>query len=466
VRFVILAVIRQISFRTVTLVRASAAPQSFIGINYGNVADNLPPPSSTVRLLKATTISKVRLYRTDPVVVSAFAGTGISLLLGATNGDIPNLASSPSAAAAWVAAHIPSGQAVTAVSVGNEVFFAGDATLASQLVPAMQNLYDALPPNSSIKVSTVNAMDVLAQSDPPSSGAFKPGLSSALDPLLAFLSKTGSPFLINPYPYFAYLSDTRPETLAFCLFQPNAGRPDAGSGLTYTNMFDAMVDAVRAALDAKGYKDVEIVVAETGWPHKGDTDEAGATPENAGAYVSGLVSHLRSMAGTPRVPGKSVDTYLFAVYDEDLKPGKGSEKYFGLFQTSLTETYPTGLLRNGTAGLGPAVAPTTSVRPAPAQATPTPGQQQVLFVTIQDQVHFFPFLVCFDYFAVLTEFLLPLVQLTPAPPGPSVQCAPGAATAKGTGGACPHPSAAETSRTFAVLPIIAGFWFIALYVII
>ncbi|KAM0825580.1 hypothetical protein ACQ4PT_069456 [Festuca glaucescens] len=44
----------------------SAAPQSFIGINYGDVADNLPPPSSTARLLKSTTIGKVRLYRTDP----------------------------------------------------------------------------------------------------------------------------------------------------------------------------------------------------------------------------------------------------------------------------------------------------------------------------------------------------------------------------------------------------------------
>ncbi|WVZ60316.1 hypothetical protein U9M48_010360 [Paspalum notatum var. saurae] len=410
----------------------SAASQSFIGINYGDVADNLPPPSSTARLVQSTTITKVRLYGTDPAVISAFAGTSVSLLLGAANGDIANLASSPAAAAAWVAAHVPaSSPSVSAVSVGNEVLFA-DASLASQLVPAMQNLYDALPPNSSVKVSTVNAMDVLASSDPPSSGAFKPELATALDPVLAFLSKTGSPFLINPYPYFAYQSDPRPETLAFCLFQPNAGRPDAGSGLTYTNMFDAMLDAVRAALDAKGYKDVEIVVAETGWPHKGDTDEAGATVENAGAFVSGLVSHLRSLAGTPRVPGKSVDTYIFALYDEDLKPGKASERYFGLFQTSLTETYPSGLLSNGTAGLGPAMAPTTVVKPAPAPTLmPTPVQPG-----------------------------------SAAAAGPSALCAPGTATARGTAGACTHPNAAESSRTSSVLPIIAGLCFTALQMLI
>ncbi|XBH82982.1 hypothetical protein VPH35_071522 [Triticum aestivum] len=356
-----------------------AAPQSFIGINYGDIADNLPPPASTARLLKSTTIGKVRLYRTDPAVVAAFAGTSISLLLGAANADIPSFASSPSAAAAWVAAHLPSSSspAVNGISVGNEVLYSGDAALISQLVPALQNIYDALPANSGIKVSTVNAMDVLASSDPPSSGAFKPELSAALDPLLAFLSKTGSPFLVNPYPYFAYQDDPRPDTLAFCLFQPNAGRPDAGSGLTYTSMFDAQVDAVRAALDAKGYKDVEVVVAETGWPHSGGADEAGASVENARAFVSNLVSHLRSMVGTPRMPGKSVDTYLFAVYDEDLKPGKASEKSFGLFQTTLTETYPTGLMRNGTAGLAPAPAPTLRpASPPPAIPQVTPVQPQ------------------------------------------------------------------------------------------
>ncbi|KAL5651767.1 hypothetical protein ACJX0J_037225, partial [Zea mays] len=43
--------------------------------------------------------------------------SGVSLLLGATNGDIANLASSPATAAAWVAAHLPaSSPAVSIVS--------------------------------------------------------------------------------------------------------------------------------------------------------------------------------------------------------------------------------------------------------------------------------------------------------------------------------------------------------------
>jgi len=248
--------------------------------------------------------------------------------------------------------------------------------LLSELISEVGTLYE--------QISTVHSMAVLSASDPPSSGAFHSDLAGSLDPVLDFLHQNGAPFMINPYPYFAYASDTRPETLAFCLFQPNAGRVDAGSKIKYTNMFDAQLDAVKSAMVRAGYGNVDIVVAETGWPTRGDAGEPGASVENARAYVSNLVAHLRSGAGTPLMPGKPVETYLFALYDEDLKPGKGSERYFGLFQTSLTETYPTGLVRNGTAGLGPGMAPAqapTAVQPAPA--LPKPGQQPQVGVTLQ-----------------------------------------------------------------------------------
>lgn len=103
------------------------------------------------------------------------------------------------------------------------------------------------------------------------------------------------------------------------------------------------VDAVRAALNSMGFKGVEIVVAETGWPYKGDANEVGPSMDNAKAYTNNLIAHLRSMVGTPLMPGKSVDTYLFALYDEDLKPGPASERSFGLFKPDLTMNYDNGL---------------------------------------------------------------------------------------------------------------------------
>ncbi|KAH6771772.1 hypothetical protein C2S51_010176 [Perilla frutescens var. frutescens] len=52
-------------------------------------------------------------------------------------------------------------------------------------------------------------MAVLRQSDPPSSGSFDPSIGDLLKRLLSFNKATGSPFTINPYPYFAYRGDPR-----------------------------------------------------------------------------------------------------------------------------------------------------------------------------------------------------------------------------------------------------------------
>ncbi|KAK7264301.1 hypothetical protein RJT34_31908 [Clitoria ternatea] len=326
-----------------------ADSQSFIGVNYGQVADNLPPPEATARLLKSTAIGKVRLYGADPGIIKALANSGIGIVIGAANGDIPSLASDPNSATQWVNSNVlpyyPASN-ITLITVGNEVMTFGDHGLISQLVPAMKNVQNALNSvslGSKIKVSTVHSMAVLTQSDPPSSGLFDPALGDSLKQLLAFLKETKSPFTINPYPFFAYQSDPRPETLAFCLFQPNSGRVDKGNGKLYTNMFDAQVDAVHAALSAMRFEEVEMVVAETGWPSNGDSNEVGPSVENAKAYNGNLIAHLRSLVGTPLMPGKSVDTYIFALYNEDLKPGPASERAFGLYKTDLTMAYDIGL---------------------------------------------------------------------------------------------------------------------------
>ncbi|CAL5212365.1 unnamed protein product [Lathyrus oleraceus] len=329
-----------------------ADSQSFIGVNYGQVADNLPAPDATANLLKSTSIGKVRLYGADPAIIKSLANSGIGITIGAANGDIPNLASNPNSATQWINSNVlpyyPASN-ITLITVGNEVMTSGDNGLISQLFPAIQNVQNALNSASlggKIKVSTVHSMAVLTQSDPPSSGSFDPALQSTLKQLLAFQKDNKSPFTINPYPFFAYQSDPRSETLAFCLFQPNSGRVDSGNGKLYTNMFDAQVDAVHSALSGLGFQDTEIVVAETGWPSRGDNNEVGPSLENAKAYNGNLITHLRSLVGTPLMPGKSIDTYIFALYDEDLKPGAASERAFGLYKTDLTVAYDAGLSKS------------------------------------------------------------------------------------------------------------------------
>ncbi|KAM7253595.1 hypothetical protein ACFE04_021749 [Oxalis oulophora] len=342
--------------------------ESFIGVNYGQFADNLPPPEVTVKLLKSTSIEKVRLYGADPAIIKALANTGIGIVIAAVSGDIPALASDPNVATQWVNSNVlpfyPASNIIL-ITVGNEVMSSNDNNLINQLLPAMKNINNALNSASlggKIKVSTVHSMAVLTQSDPPSSGLFNPGFQDTMKGLLQLHRDTGSPFTINPYPFFAYQSDPRPETLAFCLFQPNAGRVDSGNGIKYMNMFDAQVDAIHSALKAAGFKDVEIVVAETGWPYKGDGNEVGPSVDNAKAYNGNLIAHLRSLVGTPLMPGKSVDTYIFALYDEDLKPGATSEKSFGLYKPDLTATYDIGLSKSSQ---------TPSTTPATPSGKPT-----------------------------------------------------------------------------------------------
>lgn len=347
----------------------SANSQSFIGVNYGQVADNLPPPEATAQLLKSTTIEKVRLYGADPGIIKSLANSGVGIVIGAANGDIPALGSDPNFAGNWVNSNVlpyyPASNIIV-VTVGNEVMSSKDPNLVALLLPAMQNVQNALNAASlggKVKVSTVHSMAVLSQSEPPSSGAFDPASTDAMKALLQFHSANGSPFMINPYPFFAYQSDPRPETLAFCLFQHNAGRMDSKTGINYMNMFDAQVDAVYSALGEIGFKDIEIVVAETGWPYKGDSNEVGPSLDSAKAYNGNLINHLRSMVGTPLMPGKSVDTYIFALYDEDLKPGPSSERSFGLFRPDLSMTYDAGLSKSSQTSTTPT--PTTPVTPAP-----------------------------------------------------------------------------------------------------
>ncbi|KAL9242951.1 hypothetical protein vseg_016905 [Gypsophila vaccaria] len=72
-------------------------------------------------------------------------------------------------------------------------------------------------------------------------------------------AKTGSPFLINAYPYFDYKASPRQVSLDYVLFQSSGqGMLDPGSGLHYDNMLYAQVDAVYAAMGPGFNKRVSV----------------------------------------------------------------------------------------------------------------------------------------------------------------------------------------------------------------
>lgn len=293
-----------------------------VGVNYGTLGNNLPAPSQVAELLLSTTIRNVKIYNPDQAIMQAFANTNIKLIVGVQSESIPLLATNAAAAQSWlqtnVAAYMPATQ-VTLLAVGNEVLITSPQ-LASQLVPAMTNLHAglvALKLDTQVKIGTPHNLQVLEKSYPPSSGTFRGNITNEMKALLAFLATTGGPIMVNFYPYFAYRDDPKNVSLPFALFQADAGFTDVNTGLRYSNMLDAQLDAVYSAMERLGYHSVPILITETGWPSGGDPSEVAVTPTNAQTYNLNLIKYVTGNKGTPLHPGAMVDAYIFGMSTEN-----------------------------------------------------------------------------------------------------------------------------------------------------
>ncbi|CAK9188275.1 unnamed protein product [Ilex paraguariensis] len=351
-----------IFFITSTLVIYQSTSEYTIGVNYGTVADNLPPPAQVDSFIKdQTTIDKIKIFDTNPTILQAFANSGIVFTVSVANGDVISLSKLPNAQS-WVTTNIvpfyPQTQ-IHRIAVGNEIIATGDKNLIAHLVPAMRSLHTALKLANltDIQVSTSHSLGILSVSVPPSSGRFRRGYDRVIfGPMLEFHRQTNTPFMVCPYPYFGFTD----KTLDYALFKPNDGILDETTGIRYTNMFDAQMDAVYSAMKRLDYGDVDIVVAETGWPSAGDPNQPGVSLENAVSYNANLVRHVNSGLGTPLMPNRTFETYIFSLFNEDLKPST-SERNFGLFRPDFSAVYDVGILRTVQS-----MGPTPTAAPSPA----------------------------------------------------------------------------------------------------
>ncbi|XP_077246334.1 glucan endo-1,3-beta-D-glucosidase-like [Tasmannia lanceolata] len=332
---------------------------SGVGINYGTLGNNLPSPKKVAEMLQSTLIDKVKIYDTNPEILTAFSNSGIDLIVSVENENVANISSDTSAADKWFAERISPflpATSVIAIAVGNE-FLTNSAPASDMgvLVPAMRNLQSVLVSQGldrKIKVTTSHSMAVLASSFPPSSASFLPDLIPTMTPLVEFLADTGAPFMVNAYPYFAYRDNPSKIDLEYALLGNATGVHDS-NGYVYTNMLDAQIDAVRSAIKAIGInRTVEIIVSESGWPSKGDPGDIGATPENAKTYNTRLILRGDSPVGTPMRPKEKVDVFVFALFNENQKEGSASERNFGIFNGDGSKVYEVDLSCNFCSGGG------------------------------------------------------------------------------------------------------------------
>ncbi|KAK1572303.1 hypothetical protein Q3G72_030391 [Acer saccharum] len=326
-----------------------AATTSAIGVNYGTLGDNLPPPAKVAEFLQTkTTIDRIKLFDANPEILRAFANTNISVTVTVGNGDIPGIVQA-STAQKWVADNIapyyPETKIIR-VTVGNEILKSAVKDWIVNLVPAMKSLHKALVNAGfkDIQVSTPHTLSLVEHSEPPSAARFRVGYDKQIIvPMLQFLRETKSPLMINPYPYFGWA----PSISDYALFKPNKGIYDETTKITYMSMFDAIMDAVYTSMKAIDYDDIEIVIAETGWSSAGDPEEAACSVENAKAFNGNVARRATESIGTPLMPKKIFETYIFALFNENLKPGSTSEKNFGLFKPDFTPVYDIGIMKTG-----------------------------------------------------------------------------------------------------------------------
>ncbi|KAG6493308.1 hypothetical protein ZIOFF_048288 [Zingiber officinale] len=252
-----------------------------IGVCYGMLGNDLPPPTAVVNLYRSNGIGRMRLYDPNQTALRALRNSNIQLIMDVPRTELQSLASNPSAAANWVQANVvafwPS-VSFRYIAVGNELI-PGDAA-AQYVLPAMRNVQTALSSaglqvinknlvpcmisvvvrlqfncelmkalsQNQIKVSTAVDTGVLGQSFPPSNGAFSAAAQAYLAPILQFLRGNNAPLLFNVYPYFSYKADNPQISLDYALFTANRRVVQDGQ-FGYQNLFDAQVDAVYAALE-------------------------------------------------------------------------------------------------------------------------------------------------------------------------------------------------------------------------
>ncbi|CAN1809348.1 Glucan endo-1,3-beta-glucosidase 1, partial [Linum perenne] len=330
--------------------------EPFVGFNLGTDVSNFLSPADLVSFLQLQKINHLRLYDANPDILKALAKTKIRVVISVPNNQLLGIGSSNVTAASWisrnVAAYYPR-TLITGIAVGDEVLTTVPSS-APLLMPAIESLYSALVASNlhnQIKISTPHATSVILDPFPPSQSFFNQSLSSVMVPLLQFLSRTGSPLMMNMYPYYVFMQNKGVVPLDNALFKPlipSKEMVDPNTLLHYTNVLDAMIDAAYFSMKNLNITDVVVLVMESGWPSKGDSKEPYATVDNADMYNSNLIKHVLDRSGTPLHPEVTSNVYIYELFNEDLRSSPVSEANWGLFYGNSTSVYLLHVSGSGT----------------------------------------------------------------------------------------------------------------------
>ncbi|KAL3716148.1 hypothetical protein ACJRO7_007851 [Eucalyptus globulus] len=317
-----------------------AEATSALRVNYGQLCNNLPSSPDAVRLIKKRLSSKsVKLYDANPQILLALRNTGLEVCAMVPNELIANISADQALADHWVGSNIIPFYPDTKIRhllVGNEILIRPRHEKALKR-HRIRN----------VKVGISMAMETLEGSSvyPPSNGSFRSDISgSVMKPMLQFLSETKSDLhffffffgresylYFDAYPYFHWAKVPEKINLDYALFESKSIRyKDPGTGLVYTNLFDQMVDSMVFAMKKLGYPNSRSSQPDRPW---------GLQPDQGGP-----------MQG-----------FIFALFNENQKPGPTAERHFGLLYPNGSKVYQIDLRRKTTtSGYEPLPEPTNN----------------------------------------------------------------------------------------------------------
>ncbi|XP_043693564.1 glucan endo-1,3-beta-glucosidase 1-like isoform X2 [Telopea speciosissima] len=330
--------------------------ESFVGVNIGTDVSNLLSPADLVSFLQLQKITHIRLYDADNDILRALSGTKIRVIVSVPNNQLIAIGSSNTTAADWIARNVAAfypETLITGVAVGDEVLTTVPSS-APLLLPAIQSLYSALVASNlhtKIKISAPHSASIILDPFPPSQAFFNQSLTWVMQPLLEFLSRTGSPLMMNLYPYSVFMQNKGVVPLESSLFKPltpSKEMVDPNTLLHYTNVLDALIDAAYFSMRNLNTTDVKVLVTETGWPSKGNSKDSYATIDDADTYNSNLIKHVYDRSGTPLHPEMTSNVFIYELFNEDQRATPAAEANWGLFYGNKTAVYLLQVSGNGT----------------------------------------------------------------------------------------------------------------------
>ncbi|KAL0438628.1 UNVERIFIED_CONTAM: Glucan endo-1,3-beta-glucosidase, acidic isoform PR-Q', partial [Sesamum latifolium] len=288
-------------------------------------------PSDVVALYNQNNIRRMRIYDPHQPTLQALRGSNIEVILGVPNTDLQYVAASQANANTWVQNNVQVHRCRKRSQPAERRHFSVRPVRPPGAAKRSERYFCSWPgePNQSLHCHR----DGRSWKRVSSGRRRVPARSRAI-------SRRDHSFLVNNRPLysstyiltFLILAIKQQISLQYALFTSDG--VVVPGGIRYQNLFYAILDAMYAALEKSGGSSLEIVVSESGWPSAGGDS---TTIDNARTYNNNLIQRVKN--GTPKRPGRAIETYIFAMFDENQKDPE-FEKHFGIFSPDRRSKYP------------------------------------------------------------------------------------------------------------------------------